>query len=94
MKEKAIESYLVNRVAQLGGVALKLKWLGGVGFPDRVCLFPRGRIAFAELKRPVGGRKGAHQGTWNTYLRKLGFDCQFISTLDGVDAFLKPYQTL
>jgi hypothetical protein len=86
--EAYVETYLIHRAQQRGGLALKLKWMGGIGFPDRTVLLPGGKVAFAETKRPVGGVKGPLQDYWRDLLRKLGFRCEFLRTLDEVDAFL------
>jgi hypothetical protein len=86
--ESCVETYLVNRTEQRGGVALKLKWMGGIGFPDRTILLPGGKIAFAEVKRPIGGRKGPLQDYWRNLLRNLGFRCEYLKTLDQVDGYL------
>jgi hypothetical protein len=88
-REEVVESHLVKVIEDgLDGYCLKLKWLGGVGFPDRTILLPGGRIAFAELKRPKGGRKGPLQGWWREMLHKLGFKCEFLKTIAEVDAFV------
>lgn len=55
MRERDIEAYLVARCRRVG--ALCYKWVspGHVGVPDRICVFPDGRVVFVELKAP--GRK-------------------------------------
>ena len=52
MREKEIEKYLVDRVAQMGGMALKFISPGCTGVPDRLVILPGGKIGFLELKAP------------------------------------------
>ncbi len=52
MREKDIENKLVQAVKGRGGIAPKLVSPGFDGMPDRLLLFPGGRIAFAEMKAP------------------------------------------
>lgn len=53
------ESDLERRVCRLvkirGGRAFKFVSPGTPGVPDRICVFPGGKVIFVELKRP--GRK-------------------------------------
>ena len=51
--EREIESFLVNRVKALKGMARKWVSPGWDGAPDRIVLLPQGRIAFVELKKPA-----------------------------------------
>lgn len=50
MNEKQIERTLVKMVRMRGGLALKFTSPGFDGVPDRLLLFPKGRLAFAEMK--------------------------------------------
>ena len=88
MLENKVEDRLVLRVEAAGGLCLKLKLCSAVGWPDRTILLPGGRIAFAELKRPVGGRRGPLQGWWRATLQRLGFRCEFLKTFQEVEDFL------
>lgn len=71
--EKEIEKKLVDAVKAAGGLCLKWISPGTTGLPDRIVLLPGGKIAFVELKRPRGGRKGPLQPYWRRVLMKLGF---------------------
>ena len=71
--EKDIERKLRLTVTKLGGRCLKWVCPGWSGVPDRIILLPGGRIVFAELKRPKGGRLSPMQLYWRNTLTQLGF---------------------
>lgn len=52
MFEKDIEKYLLKSIKQAGGECLKWVSPGTAGVPDRIVIWPDGRIVFVELKRP------------------------------------------
>jgi len=52
MRENQIEKTLTQEVKKRGGLALKFVSPGMSGVPDRLLLFPNGRIAFIEVKAP------------------------------------------
>lgn len=52
MLERDVEKALVRAVKKRGGLAVKFISPGMSGFPDRIILFPGGKIAFIELKAP------------------------------------------
>ena len=52
MREKTIEQKLVRMVRDQGGMALKFISPGMNGVPDRLLLFPGGKMAFCEVKAP------------------------------------------
>lgn len=52
IRESTVERYLVRRVKELGGLAIKLSPAGMTGLPDRLILLPGARVIFAEVKRP------------------------------------------
>ena len=54
MREKDIETWLKAGVEKLGGLFLKFISLGNDGVPDRIAIFPDGRIVFVELKTRRG----------------------------------------
>lgn len=86
--EKEIEGRLVNAVRNRGGLCLKWVCPGWSGVPDRIILMPGGRIFFAELKRPRGGRVSTRQLWWQNKLERLGFYHCFIWSHDDVDRFV------
>lgn len=52
--EKSIEDHLIKRMRCIGGRAYKFVSPGNVGVPDRIAIFPSGKIIFVELKREAG----------------------------------------
>ena len=50
MREKQTEQKLVKAVKAAGGICPKFVSPGFDGMPDRICLFPAGRIGFVEVK--------------------------------------------
>ena len=48
--ERNIERKLVHGVKALGGIAYKWVSPGNTGVPDRIVIFPDGKIEFVELK--------------------------------------------
>lgn len=69
--EKSIEAYLVSAVEKCGGVCLKYYNAMRAGYPDRVCLFPRGVTVWVELKG-ADGRLRPLQRERIAELRALG----------------------
>ena len=65
---------------------LCLKWVcpGWSGVPDRILLLPGGRIFFAELKRPKGGKVSELQKWWKRRLEGLGFSVYHIYTKEDI----------
>lgn len=52
MRESIIEKKLVDEAKKRGGLALKFTSPGFDGVPDRIVLFPKGKMAFIEMKAP------------------------------------------
>ena len=82
--ERDIERALVAMVKRRGGLCLKWVCPGWAGVPDRIILLPRGRVIFAELKRPKGGKVSALQKWWAEQLTKLGFDHYYLYNHENV----------
>lgn len=72
MKEKHIETRLVNAVRSQGGMCPKFVSPGTDGVPDRIILLTGGRIAFAETKAP-GKKMRPLQVKRKGQLEALGF---------------------
>ena len=71
--EKDIERALRVMVERRGGLCMKWVCPGWAGVPDRIILLPGGRVLFAELKRPRGGKVAPIQAYWAKKLGKMGF---------------------
>ena len=72
MREKQIEQELVQAVRKSGGMCLKFVSPNFDGMPDRLILFPGGKIAFVELKA-TGKKPRPLQIARHKSLMKLGF---------------------
>ena len=55
MLERELEKIFVAEMKKLGGYAYKFVSPGNDGVPDRIAIFPDGRLVFAELKADDGG---------------------------------------
>ena len=87
MREKIIEEYLVKAIRLTGGRALKFVSPGFDGVPDRLLLFPNGRMAFAELKAP-GKQLRPLQKRRKRQLEALGFRVYVIDNTDQIGGVL------
>ena len=81
-KERDIERKLIKRVEREGGLCWK--FLSSVsGVPDRICLFPGGKLVFVELKRH-GAKPRPLQQRQIEKIRKLGFRVEVIDSEAGI----------
>lgn len=88
MREKEIEIYLRDEVKKAGGKAYKFESPGNAGVPDRIVIFPGGRIFFVELK--AQSRKPTKlQVKQMNVLKGFGCDVRVIDSKEGVDSFLR-----
>jgi len=88
VRESSIEKKLKTEVEKHGGKAYKFVSPGTSGVPDRIVLFPGGRLFFVELKAP-GKNLEPLQAKRKKELEQLGFKVFKIDTFAGVDEFLK-----
>lgn len=72
MRENQIERALVQTVKKRGGLALKFNSPGMSGVPDRLVLFPGGRLAFVEVKA-TGKKPRPLQIKRKGQLEEIGF---------------------
>lgn len=72
MREKLTEQKLVREVKAAGGIAVKFVSPGYDGMPDRLVLFPGGKMAFVEVKA-IGCKPRPLQVRRHVLLRELGF---------------------
>ena len=81
MRESCLERYACARIAKVGGRAFKWVCPGVSGVPDRICVFPGGRIVYVEFKRPgLKDGRSARQKKVCKDLEKLGFDVRRIGS--------------
>lgn len=90
MKESQIEKKIADHVKKLGGVSYKFTSPSNRGVPDRIVLFPGGRVMFLEVKQEKG-KLSALQQRHLERLKDLGFVAEVAYGLDGgvsiVEAF-------
>lgn len=87
MRERDIESYLVDGCRRIGALCYKWTSPGRAGVPDRICVFPGGRVVFVELKAP--GKKPTHaQLREHARLREYGQKVVVVDSTEGVDELL------
>ena len=88
MKESELERILVEEVRKEGGKAYKWVSPGNDGVPDRIVIFPGGKIYFVELK-VEGGRVSATQIAQLKALANLGLDAFVIRGIKGLIGFFR-----
>lgn len=91
MRESSIEKRLVTEVERVGGWCLKLPAIHNAGLPDRLCLFPGGRILFVELKT-TGKRPRKIQLFIHNKLRGLGFRVEVVDTPEQIETIINEYE--
>lgn len=85
--EKLVERKLVELTKINNGMCIKLLCNHILGLPDRLCLFPGGKLAFVELKT-TGEKPKRIQIFMHKKLRTLGFRVEVIDTVEGVINFV------
>jgi len=88
MRERLIERKLVEAVKKKGGIAPKFVSPGADGMPDRIVLFPGGRMAFVELKAP-GETLRPLQVRRKKQLEALGFLVYCVDCMEQIDGVLE-----
>lgn len=92
LSEKHIERKLVKAVKNAGGVALKFVSPGFDGMPDRILLFPKGKMAFAEIKA-LGKKPRALQMSRHRMIRKLEFKVFVIDDIKEIRGVIDEIRT-
>ena len=87
MHERIIESKLTRATKAMGGLALKFISPGYDGVPDRIVLFPGGRLAFVEVKAP-GEKPRPLQLSRHRLLRRLGFRVYVLDAAEQIGGIL------
>lgn len=92
MREKQIEQKLVQAVRKSGGMCLKFVSPNFDGMPDRLILFPGGKIAFAELKSP-GKKPRPLQIARHKTLMGLCFRVYIIDSVEQIGVIIDEIQS-
>ncbi len=87
MRERDVERKLVGLVRDAGGLALKFVSPGMAGVPDRLLLFPDGRLAFCEVKAP-GEKPRPLQLHRMEQLREMGFRVYVVDSVEQIGAMI------
>lgn len=87
MREKTVETKLVQAVKSMGGLAPKFISPGLDGVPDRLVLLPKGKLAFIELKAP-GKKLRPLQVRRKKQLESLGFSVYCIDRPEQIGGIL------
>ena len=93
MRENAIERRLVTEAVRRGGFAPKFVSPGLDGVPDRLLLFPGGRLAFAEVKAP-GKKLRPLQRRRIEQLTALGFQVFVLDRKEQIGEILDEVQAI
>lgn len=88
MKESVIEGKLRKKVVDMGGRFFKWVSPGNDGVPDRIAVFPGGRIYFVELKTDEG-RLTSLQIYQQDTLRDLGCNVTTVYGETGIENFVE-----
>ncbi len=80
MLESSLEQSLRKYAVRCGGKAYKWVSPGCTGVPDRIFIFPGGKVIFAELKRPgVKDGRSPRQKKVGRDLQRLGVNIWLIN---------------
>lgn len=93
MRESTIEHRLVSEAKKRGGLAPKFVSPGLDGVPDRLVLFPGGRLGFVELKAP-GKKPRPLQRRRAEQLTALGFRVYTVDSIEQIGGVLDEIQSL
>ena len=92
MREKVIEQKLVADVKKAGGICPKWVAPGFDGVPDRIAMFPGGKIAFVEVKAP-GEQPRPLQRARHELLRRLGFKVFVLDNVEKIGGMIDEIRT-
>ncbi len=89
MRENLIETRLISRVLEEGGITRKVQWVGRRGAPDRVVLLPGGVIIWVECKSPEWGKLEDHQEREIERLRRMGQRVEVVDTYEKIEELFR-----
>lgn len=88
--EKDTEPYLVQRMAEIGGLARKFISPNHRGVPDQICCFPNGLTIFVEVKSE-GKEPPGYQLREHSRLRACRQLVEVVSTKAEVNGVIEKY---
>lgn len=86
--EKVLEKKLSEAIKKAGGLSIKLISIHFIGLPDRLCLLPKGRLFFIEMKT-TGKKPTKIQTVIHGKLAALGFPVLVIDTSEKIKTFIQ-----
>lgn len=92
MREKVIEQKLFAEVKKAGGICPKWVAPGFDGVPDRIAMFPGGKIAFVEVKAPREKPRPLQRAR-HELLRKLGFRVYVLDEIEKIGGMIDEIRT-
>lgn len=92
MRASKVEEKLRTEAKRRGGWAVKFTSPGLDGVPDRLVLFPGGRLAFVEVKAP-GKKMRPLQERRAKQLRALGFQVYCLDCMEKIGGILDEIQS-
>ena len=93
MREKETEQKLKKAVQRHDGIAVKFVSPGYDGMPDRLLLFPGGRMGFVEVKAP-GQKPRPLQEARHRMLRTLGFKVYVLDSAEKIGEIIDEIRTV
>lgn len=87
MREREIEKKFTDTVKKRGGIAPKFVSPGFDGMPDRIVLFPKGKMAFVEVKAP-GEQPRPLQIKRMEMLKSLGFQVFVLNEMKQIGVII------
>ncbi|CUO52758.1 VRR-NUC domain [[Eubacterium] contortum] len=91
MLEKDIENWLNKKVKQLGGLSFKFVSPNNPGVPDRIYIFPGGKVYFVELKTEIGKLSGIQKWQRERFT-EMGCRFYLVKGMNQAKEFIKELQ--
>lgn len=91
--EAQVEKYLVDAVAELGGLCLKFGVPGIRGYQDRLCILPGNVIFFVEVKKPKGGVLAKLQAARKREMELRGCHCYIVKNREEIGDVIRLERT-
>ena len=88
VRERDVESYLVQRLDEIGIPCLKFNPDNKIGMPDRLVLLPDGKVIWVELKT-TGGHLEEIQKLQHKRLQEIGHRVEVIWNKKDVDSLVQ-----